>query len=269
MRNHRPSRIELTGVCFERQGRRILHDIHWTFRAGEHWAIVGANGSGKTTMLQIAVGYLWPNGGQVSVLGEPFGQVDLRMLRKRIGWVSSALESMIHRDQPAWKIVLSGAFGSTALFDASTPAQRCRARQLLDDLRCGRIAESAYGVLSMGEKQKVLLARALIARPQLLILDEACAGLDIPSREAVLATLERLAGKNRNGRGLSLILVTHHIEEIPPAITHVLVLRGGRVLAAGPKADVLTPAVLGRAFGVRLEIDRRHGRYWPRIRGGR
>jgi iron complex transport system ATP-binding protein len=271
--------IEVAGVCYSRAGRAILDGVQWRVSAGQHWAIIGPNGSGKTTLLQIAVGYLWPNAGSVSVLGQHYGDVDLRQLRRRIGWVSAALEGMIHRDQPACQIVLSGAFGSTALFDRPTAAQLRRADLLLDEMGCGPLAGSAFGVLSMGERQKVLIARSLMARPELLILDEPCAGLDIPSRESVLRTVQALAAraapakgraagardKRHHHRDLTLIMVTHHIEEIPPAISHVLALRGGRVLSAGPKADVLTPAVLSGTFALKMEVDFRHGRYWPRI----
>ena len=163
-----------------------MRGVNWELARGEHWAIVGANGSGKTTLLQIAVGYLWPNEGRVSVLGQEHGQVDLRQLRQRIGWVSASLEGLIHREQSALQIVLSGAFASTALFDKPTATQKKRAGELLGEMGAGPLAASPFGVLSLGEQQKVLIARALMARPELLILDEPCAGLDIASREKLL-----------------------------------------------------------------------------------
>ncbi len=258
--------IKLEGVWFTRQGRDILHGVSWEIARGQHWAIIGANGSGKTTLLQIAVGYIWPNEGGVWVLGQEHGQVDLRSLRRKIGWVSSSLEGLIHRGQTAGQIVLSGAFASTALFDKPTAGQKTRAAALLEDMGCPAIATRQFGVLSLGEQQKVLIARALMAQPQLLILDEPCSGLDIPSRESILGRVEALCRKNGKA-GMSVVMVTHHIEEIPPSITHVLVLRQGRVLAAGTKEAVLTPGVLGEAFGVELHVDQSHGRYWPRVRG--
>ena len=256
--------IELTAVRFERQQRAILRDVSWRVPWGEHWAIVGANGSGKTTLLQIIVGYLWPTGGEVTVLGRRHGQVDLRELRRRIGWVSSSLQSMIHPSQTALQMVLSGAFGSTALFD--TPGRRLtrRACDLLEQVGCDALGQTPVGVLSLGEQQRVLVARALMSRPQLLILDEACAGLDLAARETLLATVEQLAASNKH---LSLLQVTHHIEEISPSFSHVLVLREGAMLAAGPKGKVLNGAILSEAFGVKVKVTRRNGRYWTRVGG--
>lgn len=254
-------RIELSGVEFHRARRSILRQVCWQVRQGEHWAVVGANGSGKTTLLQVAVGYLWPTEGSVSVLGEQFGQVDLRQLRRKIGWVSSSLAGMIHGEQTALQIVLSGAFAATGLFDKPSKDQKARAGELLEQLGCRRIADSAYRVLSLGEQQRVLIARALMPRPEVLILDEACAGLDLPSREGLLEMIDQLARRD----AATLILVTHHIEEIPPAFSHVLVLKNGQVLSAGPKKEVLTGATLSRAFDLSVEVEHHYGRYWPRI----
>jgi iron complex transport system ATP-binding protein len=258
--------IKLEDVRCTRQGRDILHGVNWELAAGQHWAIIGANGAGKTTLLQIAVGYVWPNEGRVWVLGQEHGQVDLRCLRRRIGWVSSSLEGMIHRGQTALQIVLSGAFGSTALFDKPSAGQRQRADALLGEMGCQAVAAHQFGVLSLGEQQKVLIARALMAQPKLLILDEPCAGLDIPSRESILGRVEALCRKNGKA-GMSVVMVTHHIEEIPPSVTHVLALRRGKILAAGTKDAVLTPEILGQAFGLEFHVDQSHGRYWPRVRG--
>lgn len=258
--------IELSDVRYERGRRMILQDVCWRVSEGEHWALVGANGSGKTTLLQIAVGYLWPTDGRVCVLGHEFGQVDLRQLRRRIGWVSSSLSGMIRPTQSALQIVMSGAFASTALFDAVTPAQRSAAMELLEKLACAHVALSPYGVLSLGEQQKVLIARALMAGPDLLILDEACAGLDLAARENLLTTIDALAAGEG---GPSLILVTHHIEEIPPAFSHAMILKDGRVLAQGPKGDVLTGDTLTAAFSLPVEVDFRYGRYWPRVQSAK
>jgi iron complex transport system ATP-binding protein len=254
--------IELTAVRFERLQRVILRDVSWRVPWGEHWAIVGANGSGKTTLLQIIVGYLWPTQGEVTVLGQRHGQVDLRQLRQRIGWVSSSLQSMIHPSQTALQMVLSGAFGSTALFNTPGRRQTLRARDLLEQVGCDALGQTPFGVLSLGEQQRVLLARALMSRPQLLILDEACAGLDLAGREALLATVEQLAASHKH---LSLLQVTHHIEEISPSFSHVLVLREGCILAAGPKGKVLNGAILSKAFGVKVKVTSRNGRYWTRV----
>lgn len=253
--------IGFVDVGLDRGPRVILDGVSWCVRAGEHWAIVGANGSGKTSLLQVATGYLWPTRGSVSILGQPFGQVDLRALRRSIGWVSSSLGPLLRTNQPALSIVLSGAFASTGLFDRPTSQQVLQAEQLLTQVGCTHLARSAFATLSLGEQQRVLIARALMAQPKLLILDEACAGLDLPGRECLLEVVDRLG---RNG-GPAMVLVTHHIEEISPVFTHVLALRGGRVLAAGMKHDVLTPAILSDTFALPIEVERKFGRYWPRV----
>lgn len=276
-------------VHFQRGDKAILRGVNWQIRDGEHWALVGANGSGKTTLLQIAVGYIWPTRGEVFVLGQHFGEVDLRQLRRRIGWVSASLHNLIRREQKAVQIVLSGIYASTGLFDKPRVAQIRHARELMAKLGCEQLADACYAVLSLGEQQKVLIARAMMASPELLILDEACAGLDLPARENLLSTIDALgqgwghkhpAPSAANGqadaatnlapgephKSISLILVTHHVEEIPPAFSHVLVLKDGQVLAQGKKADVLTGPVLSDAFNLAVDVEESFGRYWPKIR---
>jgi len=260
-----PSVLDLRDVDLTLSHSPILRGVSWTIEPGQHWAVLGANGSGKTSLLRVVTGYLWPSGGQVEVLGHRFGQVDLRQLRRRIGLVSSALGEMIRRGQSARQIVLSGAFASTALFDRAEPEQVVRADELLALLGCDALADHLYGTLSLGEQQRVLIARALMGRPDLLLIDEPCAGLDLPGREVLLETIDALA--ERTGH-TTLVMVTHHIEEITPRFTHVLILKAGRVLAAGPKDETLTDANLQAAFDLRVELDRRHSRYWPRLPGG-
>lgn len=256
--------IDLDDVSLHRGGKQILRGVCWRVRPGEHWALLGANGSGKTTLLRVATGYLWPSRGRVAVLGQQFGRIDLRVLRRRIGWASSALGEMISRAQSARQIVLSGAFASTALWDPPSGRQRRRAERLMAMLDIARLGEQPYGTLSLGEQQRALIARALMPEPDLLILDEPCAGLDLPGREVLLRTIDALAVEHRN---MTLVMVSHHIEEILPRFTHALVLRDGRVLAAGAKAEVFTPEVLSRAFDLPVQLDLRDGRYWPRVTG--
>ncbi|NLF31155.1 MAG: ABC transporter ATP-binding protein [Planctomycetes bacterium] len=253
--------LDLKNIRLVRDGRRILRDVTWRIAPGEHWAMIGANGSGKTTLLRVASGTLWPTGGTVSVLGHPFGTVDLRELRRRIGWVSSALAETIHRNQSALAIVLSGLRASAALYDQPTAAQTDRAEALLADLGCGAVAASRFGVCSLGEQQKILIARAMMADPELLILDEACAGLDLPAREHLLATIDALAARG----GMTLVFVTHHIEEITSAFSHALLLDDGAVAAQGPTETVLAGEVLSSVLKIPIRIDRHDGRYWPRI----
>ncbi|RPI63096.1 MAG: ABC transporter ATP-binding protein [Planctomycetaceae bacterium] len=258
------AKIELSNIRFERASRAILDDVSWTLAHGEHWAVVGANGSGKTTMLQIATGYLWPNEGSVCVLGEKYGQVDLRQLRKRIGWVSSSLIPLVRPAQPARDVVLAGCFAATVLFEQPTPAQHRRANELIEQIGCTAIAHSRFGVLSLGEQQRIMIARALMAEPELLILDEACAGLDLAAREGLLATIGQLAAESER---TSMVIVTHHIEEIPAGFSHAMILKAGRVLAAGPKENVLTGEMLSKAFSMTVEVEHKYGRYWPKVSG--
>jgi len=259
--DERDDMIEFVNVDLDRGRRLVLEGVNWRVRAGEHWAIVGANGSGKTSLLQVATGYLWPTRGHVSVLGQAFGEVDLRVLRRAIGWVSASLGPLLRTHQPALSIALSGAFASTGLFDRPSPPQVLQAEELLQRVGCRELAQAPFATLSLGEQQRVLIARALMAQPRLLILDEACAGLDLPGREDLLDVLDGLGRDD----GPSMVLVTHHIEEISPVFTHVLALRGGRVVASGPKERVLTSAILSRTFGLGIEVERQFGRYWPRV----
>ena len=255
--------IELRGVTFLRDQRTLLADVSWHVRPGGHWAVVGANGAGKTTLLSIVCGYLWPTEGSVRVLGADYGSVDLRELRRRIGWFSTALEQKIDRREAVRDLVTSGKFATLGLmFDHPTPADYRRADELLDFMDCRLVADQRFETLSQGERQKVLLCRALMPEPDLLILDEPCTGLDVASRERLLASVEKLC---RRRGGPTLVMVTHHIEEIVPSIERVLVLKEGRVAAQGEKADVLRAAVLGPALGTDIKVTRRRDRYWVHL----
>ncbi|MHC4712755.1 MAG: ABC transporter ATP-binding protein [Planctomycetota bacterium] len=255
--------LELRDVYVRRSQTTILDGISWRVAEGEHWAVVGPNGSGKTTMLKVATGSMWPSRGRVSALGHRYGKVDLRALRRRIGWVSSALEEWIQPREKARDVVLSGLYASFGIYEEPDIGAVRRASELLEFFGCGALVERPYRVLSQGEKQRVLIARSLMTQAELLILDEAAAGLDISAREVLLEAVEKLAAQPD---GPALIFVTHHIEEIVPAITHVLVLKEGRVVAAGEKGETLTGGALSEAFRLSIELDRSHGRYWPRVR---
>lgn len=255
-----PSVIELAGVGLVLDGVRVLDGVDWTVRRGEHWAVLGANGSGKTTLLRIAAGYQWPTRGSISVLGHRFGQVDLRRLRRRVGWVSPSLASELRPYDPALDVVLSGRFASLNLFfEHPSDEEREEADALLDTLGVPYLAARPFGVLSQGERQRVLLARSLMADPELLILDETTAGLDLAAREDFLEALQVLT---EAPDGPTILFITHHLEEIVSGVTHVLLLRGGRVVAAGRKAVVMDEDVLSEAMGVPLEVHARHGRHW-------
>lgn len=247
-----------------RSGKEILRGISWRVNPGQHWAVVGANGSGKTTLLLLLAGYLWPTRGAVTVLGKRFGQVDLRELRKRIGWVGSFLQEQIPPGQRPLDLIVGGKFASIGVFHTPSAADYEKARGLAQRLGCAHVMERPYGVLSQGEKQRVLIARALMCDPRLLILDEPCSGLDLVAREDLLASLNDLGGSQG---GPTLVLVTHHLEEIMPVFSHVLLLKDGRGLAQGPKDRVLTAQNLEAAFRIAMDVQRRDGRFWahPRL----
>jgi iron complex transport system ATP-binding protein len=256
--------LELNAVSYDIGGKRILDSIDWRIESHQHWVLLGRNGAGKTTLLQIACGYLWPNaGGQVLRGGQPL--MDLRELRCRIGWVTSTLDPQIPRDEPALDTVVTGRYGGIGLKRLGglrpTPAVYEEANEFLERLGMAEFANRPFGVLSQGERQKVLLARARMARPMLLVLDEPCAGLDPASRESYLAALEGLA---QTPTDPAIVLVTHHVEEIMPMFTHLLLLEQGRAVASGPTGQRLNPALVSRLYGgVELELVWRNGRCWP------
>ena len=237
----------------------ILHDLDWRFARGEHWVILGANGSGKTSLLKALTGYLSPSAGKISLLGERYGAADWRDLRLKIGVVTSAFAASIPAAEPAIETVISGKFAQLDLWAPVTRADRADATRLLRTAGLMRLAEREWTFLSQGERQRVLIARSLMARPQLLILDEPCAGLDPVAREKFLQFVDTLA-RRRGAKSPGLVLVTHHVEEITPAFTHVLLLREGRVVAAGPRETTLTSANLSTTFGSPLKLIRDGGR---------
>ncbi|HXG51539.1 MAG TPA: ATP-binding cassette domain-containing protein [candidate division Zixibacteria bacterium] len=255
--------LELRGVSYRVAGRRILDSIDWTVLPGEHWAILGPNGSGKTTLLKVAFGYLWPNdGGKVLRRGRE--RVNLPRLRRSVGWVTSTLAAQIPPREKVIRTVISGRFAQIGYIEAfagpAVAGDYRAARRYLKEIGSDHLSEQEFGTLSQGEQQKVLIARARMTRPYLIILDEPCAGMDPGAREAFLASLQKLA---REKRFPSLLYVTHHVEEILPLFRKTLVLKDGMVLYAGPTPDALTPAVLERIYGVSLRVIRAGGRYWP------
>lgn len=243
--------LSVNNIRFVRNGRPILNGIDWTVAPGEHWAILGANGSGKTTLLKILTGYEWVTDGRVEVLGRCFGQTDVRELRKIIGLVSSSIEHRIPTEDTAMDVVLSGLDAALGTYRRYAQEEHRTATAALESIGAAAYADRRYGLLSQGEQQRVLIARALIARPALLILDEPCAGLDPAARHHFLKDMQSLAD---GPLAATLVLVTHHIEEIGPWITRVLVLQDGNVLAAGTPAATLTDAIMSRAFGAPCRV---------------
>ena len=255
--------LRVQGLRVVRGRDVILDGIDWRVERGQHWVILGANGSGKTSLLSALTAYLTPSAGTVEMLGATYGRTDWRELRRRVGLVSSSIRQMIADDATALEIV---AAGPDAVLNPSrrfTPAERRRALAALGRVEAAAIAERPWGVLSQGERQRVLIGRALLPAPPLLILDEPCAGLDPVARERFVRFLDRLGHRRR---GPALVLVTHHVEEIAPAFTHALLLRAGRVLAAGEKPRVLTTVRLSETFGAPLRLRRdRQGGYKLRL----
>jgi iron complex transport system ATP-binding protein len=260
-----PVALRLSGVevwaVGERPGERvpILAGVDWEVLAGERWALLGPNGAGKTTLLGLAGAVRHPSAGAVEVLGERLGRTDMRRLRGRIGAVDAATA----RAFPVWltaeDVVLTGATGTIQpLWERYGGAERQRARELLESLRCGPLRTRPFASCSDGERQRIRLARALLAGPDLLLLDEPASGLDLPAREALLAALARL---ERLRPELATVTVTHHVEEVAASTTHALLLRAGRVVAAGPAAEVLTGEHLSVCFGLDVEV-RRVGDRW-------
>ncbi len=250
--------LTVNDLHIERDGTVILDGVNWRVERGQHWVILGANGSGKTSLLSALTGYLMPTDGTLAVLGETYGESDWRELRKKVGLVSSSVRQLMADDEPALATVASGKYAMIDFWGRLTRAEKTQARKLLRQVECEYLAARPWQVLSQGERQRVLIGRALMAKPRVLILDEPCAGLDPAAREHFLQFLQRL-GQKKNAP--TLIFVTHHVEEIMPVFSHVLLLKHGRRLAAGEMTATLTPAHLALAFAARLKLQAKAGRY--------
>ncbi len=254
--------IQLDHLSFIRDHTTILQDISLLVEKGQHWAIIGPNGSGKTSLVSIINGYHQPSEGKAEVLGRIFGKTDLRELRLHIGEASSEIKNMLHPQDSVTDIVLSGRFATIGLYEMPSQQDMERAGDLLDFFGLSDMAGRPFNILSGGEQQKTLIARALMPAPELLILDEPCAGLDIGAREELLDSVQMMC---KAPRGPTLILVTHHIEEIIPAVTHALALKQGRIVAKGAKKGIVTGEILSRTFDLAIEVQERCGRLWPMI----
>jgi iron complex transport system ATP-binding protein len=255
--------VRLVEVAVRRSGRTILGPLDWTVGAGERWVVVGPNGSGKTTLLRVASTFLWPSAGSVEVLGERIGAVDARELRRRVGYASPSLAAEMEPRLRPLDLVATGRTGALApWWQPPTEADLDRAMALLARLGVDRLAERTFGTLSTGERQRVQIARALMPDPDLLLLDEPAAGLDLRAREELVTSLAAVAAHDRPA---AVALVTHHVEEIPAGFGHALLLREGRSVATGPVATALTSATLGAAFDLPLRLEAGDdGRYHAR-----
>lgn len=256
--------LRITDLCIHRGDTVILDRLCWEVKRGEHWVILGPNGSGKTSLLSALTAYLTPSGGTVEVFGKRFGESDWRELRKSIGIVSSSVRQRMADEEAALETVVSGKYAMIDYWGRVSTHDRKTAMQILKQIECPHLAERPWGVLSQGERQRVLIGRALMAKPRLLILDEPCSGLDPVARENFLQFVERL-GRQKNAP--SLVLVTHHVEEIMPVFTHVLVLKKGTALAHGEKEKTLTSRNLAGAFGAKMKLTFAKQRYALKVLG--
>ncbi|WP_199614575.1 ABC transporter ATP-binding protein [Paenibacillus alkalitolerans] len=253
--------IRVSDVFYIREEKTILQNINWSISEGEHWVLLGANGSGKTTLLEIVNGYEFPSRGTVDVLGERYGQVDLREVRKRIGYMSQSLFEKLTPRDPLWEAVATGANGYLRFYENIDPAVKEKAMSRLEQVGLIDLKDHPIGTLSQGERKKALLARALMNDPQLIIMDEPCAGLDLYEREKFLKVV------NEFGSEATMVYVTHHIEEIVPVFTHVAMIRSGAITAIGEKKQVLTSGHLRDTFGVEVQLDWEDERPWVKVKG--
>ncbi|RFU19782.1 ABC transporter ATP-binding protein [Geodermatophilus marinus] len=249
----------MRGVDVVRGRAHLLQGVHWRVEADQRWVVLGPNGAGKTTLLQLAAAHMHPTRGEVHLLGETLGAVDVFELRPRIGLTSTALAQRIEPGERTGDVVLSAGYAVVGRWrERYDVHDLTRAAVLMEQWGVGQYAHRPFGTLSEGERKRVQIARALMPDPELLLLDEPGAGLDLGGREDLVGRLADLA---RYHYAPAQVLVTHHVEEIPPGYTHALLLREGRVVTAGPVGRVLVPEALSETFGLRLDVERRDGRY--------
>ena len=251
--------LEFAGVGVRRGSAELLRDITWSVEEGERWVVIGPNGAGKTTLLQLAAARMHPTTGVAGVLGEVLGTVDVFDLRPRIGVSSAAVADRIPDEERVNDVVVTAAYGVLGRWrERYDRSDEERATELLEALGVAHLAQRRFGTLSEGERKRVQIARALMTDPELMLLDEPAAGLDLRGREDLVGRLSVLA---QDLAAPAMVLVTHHVEEIPPGFTDVLMLRGGEVVAAGPIEVTLTADNLSATFGIPLVVDR-HGARW-------
>lgn len=252
--------VSVQDVTVIRAGNRLLDDVSWKIGPGERWVLFGANGSGKTTLMEVVSSYLFPSSGTVELLGDRLGRADVRELRPRIGYVGAAPTALIRTNFPSIEVVLTGLHASfvDTRWHEYTDADWQRAHACLGRLHAAHLADREFGTMSEGEKKRVLIARALMSQPALLLLDEPAVGLDLGARERLIDSLKALADEDDP---TPVVLVTHHVEEIPAGFDHLLMLAGGRVVACGPIEQVLTAQHLSESFDMPLALERRGSRW--------
>ncbi|HQR79920.1 MAG TPA: ABC transporter ATP-binding protein [Actinomycetota bacterium] len=257
--------INLVDVSVIRSGQKILADLDWSVSEGENWVVLGPNGAGKTTVLQIAATLIHPSSGTAEILDERIGAVDVFELRPRIGLASSALAGQVPPGERVLDVVLTSAWAVLGRWrEAYDPADEQRARALLMAWGLSDLADHRFGTLSEGERKRTIIARALMSDPELLLLDEPAAGLDLGGREDLLRRIDALTDDEH---APTVVMVTHHVEEVPRGTTHVLLLRAARAVAAGPVDDVLTSANVSATFGIDVVVQRHEDRWSARVTG--
>ncbi|MDC3417108.1 ABC transporter ATP-binding protein [Aquibacillus salsiterrae] len=250
--------LDIKDVSLVREGNWILKNINWTINKGEHWVLLGLNGAGKTALLHMLYAFYFPTKGMVKVLDRQFGKDILgEELRQKIGLVSSTLQGRFYESDSAYHVVLSGGFASIGLYDTPTDSMREKAQKLLKEMGCFPYANRSYRTLSQGERQRVMIARALMADPELLILDEPTNGLDFLAREGLLEVIQHVTASAYTP---TVIYVTHHVEEILPIFTKTLLLKDGEVFSSGDTQALISEEVLSDFFGVPVEVIWHHGR---------
>lgn len=262
-----PASIQLQNVGLRRGETWIVRNIHWTVPDGACAAILGPNGSGKSSLARIMACHVWPTEGQIDVLGGHFGDANLTDIRHDIRLVQPAGPYDIDPELTALEVVATGFFGTIGLYDPVTDEQWERARQILKQVGMGRLETHKYSTMSSGERVRSLIARALVVRPRLLLLDEPTAGLDLRAREQVLATIEEMFQAGRNPP--TCIMITHHVEELPPATSHVLLLDSGKVAAAGRPSEVLRAETLSAVYRIEVNVHQTDGRYHLHVNPGK
>ncbi|CAN5196923.1 ABC transporter ATP-binding protein [soil metagenome] len=254
--------LELSDVSIVRDGNHILNSVTWTVDSDQRWAVLGPNGAGKTTMLQVTSASIHPTSGEAHILGERLGSVDVFELRPRIGFASSKLAKNLPGDETVLNVVMTAAYSVTGRWNEEyEELDERRARRVLAEWNLAHLAERRYFSLSDGEQKRVQIARAVMTDPELLLLDEPSASLDLGSREELL---QLLSGYASAPEAPAIVMVTHHVEEIPPGFTHALLLANGSITAAGPISEVLTNENLSQTFGLPLEITAREARFTAR-----
>jgi iron complex transport system ATP-binding protein len=256
--------LSFNNVSVMRSDKTILSDITWTVKDDERWVIVGPNGAGKTTLLKISAAQMQPSSGSASVLGEALGEINVFDLRTRIGFASTAIASRIPNSETVLDAVMTASYAVTGRFkEKYEDVDERRARRVLTEWHLSEYADRPFGTLSDGERKRVQIARAVMPDPELLLLDEPVASLDIGSREA---TIKILSGYASHPAAPAIIMVTHHLEEIPAGFTHALVLNQGRIIASGPINHTLTTEKLSEAYGLPLEVTFQSGRFAVRAK---